>query len=381
MAHQTRLDVLHVIGSLAAGGAERNLYYLAPAMAKSKLSYGICCLAERGQFADEVEQAGVPVHALGFRRRHALVSTVKLARLMRSHRVRVVHTHLYEPGVFGRIAAWLAGVPVIITHEHGKTTWKKWYHRWFERLAIKRTDLRIAVSGDIRDLRLRHEHTPPAKIVVIGNAVGPSRFEAAAGVRESKRAELGLGDAFVVGTVGRMVVAKSYDLLVRVAREVCRRRADMRFLLVGDGPLREELTRLRDSLGIADKVSFLGTRTDIPEFLAAIDLYVLTSQREGLPISLLEAMLAAKPIIATAVGGIPEAVNEGAEGLLVEPGNEAALTEAILALADDPIKRRAMGERARAKARGQYSPEAVLGAIEAIYFSIMQRKGIAANET
>lgn len=373
---QGNLDVLHVIGSLGAGGAERNLYYLAPSMARSRLAYGICCLMVRGEFAGEVERAGVPVYALGFRRRNTLQTVIRLRRLMRCRRVKVVHTHLYECGVLGRIAAWLAGVPVIITHEHGKTTWKKWYHRWFERIAVRGTDLRIAVSGDIKDLRLRHEHTPRDKIVVIGNAVDASRFEAGQALRETKRAELGLERYFVIGTVGRMVTAKSFDLLLRVAEEVCSRRPQARFLLVGEGPLRDGLTRMRDSLGLAEKVVFLGGRTDIPGLLAAIDLYVITSQREGLPISLLEAMTAAKPIVATAVGGIPEALNHGEDGLLVEPGNQAALVEAIFALMDDPARRQLMGARARAKATARYSAAAILETLEATYLSIMRGKGM-----
>jgi len=370
------LDVLHVIGGLTAGGAERNLYYLAHSMGRSRFAYGICCLLRRGEFADEVERAGVPVYALGFRRRNAPATVIRLARLMRRHRVKVVHTHLYECGVIGRIAAWLAGVPVIITHEHGKTTWKKWYHRWFERLAIRGTDLRIAVSEDIKGLRLRQEHTPPDKIAVVGNAVEAFRFDAGQAAGGATRAELGLARCFVIGTVGRIVTAKSYDLLLRAARSVCTRRPEARFLLVGEGPLREELTRQRDSLGLADRVIFLGARTDIPALLAAMDLYVITSQREGLPISLIEAMMAAKPIVATAVGGIPEALCHGEDGLLVESGNEAALAEAILSLMDDPAGRRQMGERARTKARARYSAEAILEILEATYASIMHRKGI-----
>jgi glycosyltransferase involved in cell wall biosynthesis len=376
MVPQENLDVLHVIGGLEAGGAERNLYYLASSMGRSRFAYGICCLLRRGEFADEVERAGVPVYALGFRRRNAPATVIRLARLMRRHRVKVVHTHLYECGVIGRIAAWLAGVPVIITHEHGKTIWKKWYHRWFERLAIRGTDLRIAVSEDIRDLRLRQEHTPRDKIVVVGNAVEASQFDAGQGMREAARTGLGLARCFVIGTVGRIVTAKSYDLLLHAAESVCMRRPEARFLLVGEGSLREELTRQRDSLGLADRVIFLGARTDIPDLLAAMDLYVISSRREGLPVALIEAMMAAKPIVATAVGGIPEALSQGKEGLLVEAGNQAALAEAILTLMDDPARRQRMGERARAKARARYSAEAILETLEATYASILGRKGI-----
>ncbi|MFZ1946371.1 MAG: glycosyltransferase [bacterium] len=376
MAPRDRLDVLHVIGSLTAGGAERNLYYLAPEMAKSKLRYGICCLTGRGELAAEVESLGIPVFTLGYRRRYAAITVLRLRRLLRQRRVKIIHIHLFEPGVIARPAAWLAGVPVVITHEHGKTLWKRWHHRWFERLAARGTDLRIAVSKDIRDLRVRLERTPSEKIVLVGNAVEPSRFEVSEAAREAKRAEIGVAGSLVVGTVGRLVEAKSYDLFLEIAREVCARRPDVKFVLVGDGRLGESLRRMRDALGLADRVLFLGNRSDIPELLAAMDLYVITSQREGLPVSLIEAMMAAKPVVATAVGGIPENLADGTDGVLVEPGNRQAFVEALLEVLGDPNRMRDLGRRARDKAVATYSARTILETLETIYVSLLIRKGV-----
>jgi glycosyltransferase involved in cell wall biosynthesis len=369
------IDVLHFIGSLGAGGAERNLCYLAPWMAKSKLRYGICCLLRKGELAAEIEALGLPVFDLGFRRRRALSTIWALRCLLREHRVMVIHTHLFECGVLGRVAAWFAGTPVRITHEHGKTMWKKWYHRLFERLAIRGTDLRIAVSADIRNLRLAEEHTHPAKIVVVGNAVEPSGFDLPETVRGRMRSELGLGSQIVVGTVGRLVEAKAYDFLMEVAAIVCAARPDVRFVLVGKGHLERDLLKLRDSLGLADRVTFLGARSDIPEILSAVDIYVITSRREGLPITLLEAMMAAKPVIATSIGGIPEVLEDRGDGILVPSGDRQAMADAILALAADPGRRDALGRRAREKAIARYSARAILETLEATYASILGGKG------
>jgi glycosyltransferase involved in cell wall biosynthesis len=376
MGHPERIDVLHVIGSLTAGGAERNLYYLAPEMAKSKLRYGICCLTRKGELAAEVESLGVPVFSLGYRRRYAAVTVLKLRRLLREREVKIIHIHLFEPGVIGRPAAWLAGVPVVITHEHGKTLWKRWHHRWFERLAARRTDLRIAVSRDIRELRLKQEHTPPEKIVLVDNAVEPSRFEVSEAARCAKREEIGVAGSVVVGTVGRLVEAKSYDFFLEIAAEVSAKRPDVKFVLVGEGHLGESLHRMRDRLGLTDRVLFLGSRSDIPELLASMDLYVITSQREGLPVSLIEAMMAAKPIVATAVGGIPENLVDGEDGILVEPGNRKAFVEAVLGLLGDPDRMQALGQRARDKATARYSARTILETLETIYVSLLTRKGL-----
>lgn len=367
MADPREIDVLHVIGSLSLGGAERNLYYLAPYMAKSRLRYGICCLTERGHFGPEVERVGVPVWELGFRKRYTFSSIWRLSRLLRRHKVKVLHTHLFISGVIGRLAGVLAGTPVMISHEHGKTLWKSWYHRLFERMILPSTDARIAVSKDIIDLRMKYEHTPRSKMRLVRNAVDPRAFEVGEEVRTALRREIGLENNFVIGTVGRLVDAKAHDLLIDVAGDVCARRPEARFVLVGEGELGETLKQLVQSRGLSDKVIFLGRRTDIPALMAAMDIYLITSKREGLPLALIEAMMSAKPIISTAVGAIPDTISPGKEGILVGPEAKPDLMEAVMALMDDPGLRKAMGEAARKKAVALFSPERILEEIEAVY--------------
>jgi glycosyltransferase involved in cell wall biosynthesis len=376
MARKDRLDVLHLIGTLSPGGAERNLYYLAPHLQKSRLRYGICCLARRGQFADVVERLGLPVFELGYRKRHFFRTVLRLTRLLKEKRVNVLHTHLFECGLVGRLAAWLAGVPVIIVHEHGKTLWKKWYHRLFERVAIHGTDLRIAVSKDIMGLRLELEKTPPSKIRVVFNVVDPVMFEVDDRTRRDKRKELGLDGRFVIGTVGRLIDAKAYDLLLEVARQVCAVKPDVRFVLVGDGPSAAQLQDLRQQLGLAEKVLMLGQRGDIPELMAAMDLYIITSKREGLPVTLIEAMMAGKTIVSTAVGGIPDALSHNENGIIVEPGSKEALVKAVLKIMDDPETMQRLGTRAKATALMRYAPEQVLSQLETIYEELLLSKGV-----
>jgi glycosyltransferase involved in cell wall biosynthesis len=374
MADPSKIDVLHLIGTLSAGGAERNLYYLAPCMAASKLRYGICCLFGRGDLADEVEEAGVPVWEITFRRRYTFSSIWKLAGLLRRKKIKVIHTHLFVPGLVGRLAGLIAGTRVMITHEHGKTLWKKWYHRLAERMLLPVTDLRIVVSRDILALRAEREHTPLNKLRLVPNAVDPARFDVAPASRAGARQSLGIGYAFVVGTVGRLVQAKGFDLLIEVARRVCAVRPDTRFVIVGEGPLGESLRGLADSSGLSGCVIFTGRRQDIPEVLAAMDLYISTSWQEGLPLSLIEAMMAGKAIVAPAVGGIPEAISDNQEGVLVESRDGAALAKAVLALAGDPERRERLGAAARQRAVERYSPCRVLEELEVIYGNLLHRE-------
>jgi glycosyltransferase involved in cell wall biosynthesis len=211
---------------------------------------------------------------------------------------------------------------------------------------------------------------------IVSNAVEPSRFEIDDATRHAKREEIGLDDSFIIGRIGRLVESKCHDLLLDAAREVCGKQSNVRFILVGDGSSTPKLERIRESYGLTDKVHFLGKRADVPELLAAIDLYVITSRWEGLPLALLEAMMAGKPIISTSVGAIPKALRHNEDGILIKPNSKDDLVEALLALIDDPERMRLLGANARKRAMAKFSPSVVLGQLEDIYRGILARKGI-----
>jgi glycosyltransferase involved in cell wall biosynthesis len=236
--------------------------------------------------------------------------------------------------------------------------------------------LRIAVSEDIISLRMRHENTPPDKIRLVYNAVDPAHFEVDEDTRKRTRKNLGIDNSLVVGTVGRLVDAKSYDMLLDAAGKVCEKKPYVKFILAGTGPLEQELLSKRKALNLEDRFLFLGQRKDIPEILAALDIYVISSIREGLPISLIEAMLARKPVISAAVGGIPDTLTQACDGILVEPGNMEALAEAIMDLIDNRTKMDVLGENARKKAMEWYAPERISSELEAIYRDLLSRKGL-----
>lgn len=371
------IDVAHLIGSLSVGGAERNLFYLAPYMAKSRFRYAILCLMRRGEFASEVEKMGITVVEFGYRRRNTVTTTLRLARFLRKNKVKILHTHLFLPGLIGRIAAWLAGTPVIITHEEGRTLWKKWYHKLFERVAIFKTDLRLAVSQDIAELRIKEEGTPPAKIRILpSGGVEPKIFDVPESVSAGKRSQLGLANQIVVGTIGRLVEAKGLDLLLEAASILKRLDSRVKFVIVGDGPLEEDLRRQIKAKNLDGIVHLLGKRTDIPEILSVIDVYVITSRTEGTPVSLIEAMMAAKPVAATAVGGIPEIISDGVDGILVTPEDAQEIANAILRLIKDADLRRRLGDQARKKAIERYSTKTVIEQTEAIYAELLRQKGL-----
>jgi len=348
---------------------------LTPALNNGRYQVHVCCLHHEGAQADGLRAKGIDVVCLNMRLRYWPVAVYRLYRLIRRRKVQIVHTHLYEPGILGPLVGRLAGVPVMVTTEHGMTLWKKRHHLLLQRWANGFTDKMIAVSEEIRQQRINREGVPADKIVTIPNAVDTTRF-GWPGPRERVRAELQIGaSSILIGTVGRLVPAKRYDCLLDAARIVCQAVPEARFLFVGDGPLRNELESRASQLALLpEQVRFLGSRQDVPDLLSALDVFVLSSEREGLPVSLLEAMAAARPVVATRVGGIPDVIQDGHNGLLVSPHDPAGMAAAVLSLARDGNLSRALAEQARQTAQSRFSVPAVSRRIIALYDALVETK-------
>jgi len=288
---------------------------------------------------------------------------------------KIVHTHLYEAGIWGRLVGKLAGVPVILTTEVGMTLWKKRHHLLLERFVNRFTDKMIAVSEDIRQRRIHDEGISPEKIIMIPAAVDIERFSRMIS-REQVRTELQIDTSFpVIGTVARLVAAKRLDCLLEAARVVCEAVPQARFLIIGDGPLREELEGQAMQLGLApEHVRFLGNRQDVTDFLSALDIFVLSSEREGLPVSLLEAMAASRPVVATRVGGIPQVIQDGHNGLLVPPHDPAGLAKAIITLTEDSTLRESVAREGYRTVEARFSTDVVGQQIIALYDGLLEKK-------
>lgn len=369
------VNVLYFVGSLQYGGMEKQVVDLVNTLDRDKFSVTLCCMSRHvGPLLAFVNADKTKVVFLGFRLRYWPWSLVKLICILKREQIDILHTHGYDPGFWGRIAALMARVPVIITHEHGKTLWKRKYQIWFERFANRFTDIRIAVSEDIRRLRIENEHTPPQKIVTIPNGVDVRKFEKSFS-RKRIRNELKINPKdFVIGTVGRLTSAKAYNVLIDAFEIVHKEIQNSILLFVGDGELKSDLEKYVAKKDIKDHVRFLGTRSDIPELLSVFDIFVLSSDREGLPVALLEAMAAGLPVIATAVGGIPEVINDGWNGYLVPPGNADTLVEKIQWLLRDREERRKISKNARVTIKENYTIEKTTHRIEKTYEQFTSEK-------
>jgi glycosyltransferase involved in cell wall biosynthesis len=341
------LTVMHVVLSLSPGGTERLVVDLCTRLERVARPV-VCCLDEPGDWSRELTERGVPVHAL--RRRPGFHPSLawRIARLARRYRTRALHCHHYSPFVYGVLAGRLTRDLGVVFTEHGRLSddapSRK---RHLVNPILGRLPARLfAVSADLK----RHmvaEGFPERRVRVIHNGIEPGMRPSAAD-RERARKALGLSaHEFVCGTVGRLDPVKHLSMLLEAHADIQATGAAMRVVIVGGGPELAALKQLACRCGAADSVRFLGYRSDVRHLLPAFDVYVNCSLHEGISLTILEAMAAALPVIATRVGGNPEVVVDGETGMLVSTRETCSLVSALAALMRDPEQCRQMGQAGR----------------------------------
>jgi glycosyltransferase involved in cell wall biosynthesis len=319
----------------------------------------------------ELESAGVGFIGLD-RRGRSLRAWRPLLGAMRRQPFDILHTHKHGSNVWGALFRGVGDVPVFVAHEHTWSFEGRPVRKFLDRHLIgRRADRVVAVSNADRERMIAIEGLDPAKVVMIPNGIPDPVRAPGAGV--AVRAELGIEpDVPVIGTVAAIRPQKRLDVLIDAMARLARTHPEVRLLIAGgdlpqDPHLRERLIAQASHLGVADAVTFLGLRDDVPAVIDAFDLAVSSSDFEGSPLSVMEYMDGGLAVVATAVGGVPDLIADGDNGLLVEPRDPAALGAAIGGLLDDPQRRRAMGERGRERRRAEFTIGAMVRRIEALY--------------
>lgn len=341
--------VLALTKGLGRGGTERLLVgtgrLLDPERYRMEIAY---LLPWKDAFVADAEAAGVKTHCLSSGRMTDLAWVRRLRRLLATGRFDVLHTHMPLPAVAARLAVW-GSRPRLVHTEHN--LWDRYHSltRWSNALTIGRNATVLAVSdsvaSSIRPPRALGRRRP--SIEVLTHGIDPAAVRRGATARSLARQTLGLGeDEPVIGAVGNFTAKKDHRTLLEAVRTVVADGIDARLVLVGTGPLEDDLRRATAELGLTEHVLFTGSRGDVHELMPAFDVFVLSSRQEGLPIALLEAMAAAVPCVCTSVGGVPEVVTDGQEGFLTLPGDGPAIAAAVGKLLRDPSLRRQMGETA-----------------------------------
>jgi L-malate glycosyltransferase len=357
--------VLHVIDALSVGGAERHVVDVARAQAARGDEVAVACSA-RGPLGAELDGTGVTVHVLGDRlvkRRTDARYARALRRLAGELRPDLVHAHLFASIVAAALAAARRPFGLVVT-EQTEAPWRGARARLASRVAYRRADHVIGVSDRIRAALVEDFGVPDAKATTIPNAVALEAREARAPLPAWARAG---GGAPAVGVCGRLVPEKGVDVFLDAVAELAPRFPGAVFPVVGDGPLRDELQARAHDLGLGDRVPFAGLRGDCRALLPHLDVLAVPSRSEGTPLTIVEAMLAGVPIVAAAVGGIPQQIEDGRTGLLVRPEDPAALAAAVALVVDDPNLAARLTEAARAHARVEFHPDTMLRRLDAVY--------------
>ena len=302
-----------------------------------------------GWLGRELAGAGVAIEYVRFGRMISRRFASDLAAAFRAHHVNIAHSHEFTMGVYGAWAARSAGVPHMITMHGGRYYASAWHRRLALRLAVRASGPLVAVSTELA-AHLTHDLGVKAeRVTVIPNGVRERPLPA-----RTLRDELGLGsDAPLLVAMGNLYPVKGHRHLINALAAVASQHPHVHLAIAGRGECEAALRAQATALGVAARVHLLGFRADIETLLGGADLFVHPSLAEGLPLAILEAMFAARPIIASAVGEIPEAL--GGEGVLVEPGDDAALAAAIDRLLRDSVGARALGGRAQIRARATYA--------------------------
>jgi glycosyltransferase involved in cell wall biosynthesis len=373
LADRGPLRVMFVITSMPVGGAETLLTQIVRRMDRSRFSPELCCLKYFDRLGEVLAQE-VPSFTGLIAQKYDVTVLWRLWRLLRQRRIDAVVTVGTggDKMFWGRLAGWLAGVPVICSALH--STGLPDHVEFSNRLLTPLTDAFIAVAAPHGRYLAEHEGCPARRVVVIPNGVDVGRFRPRPPNRQLQD-EFNLDPAApVAGIVAALRPEKNHDMFLNVAALVCKELPAARFLIVGDGPERTRLETLAQSLGVADSVRFLGTRSDVDELLSLLDIVLLTSHMEANPICLLEAMASGKPVVATRVGSVVETVLPGTNGYLVNPGDSQEMAACVLKLLRDRDRAAIMGRAGREQVVANWSVDRMVQGYEDLLTRIYSSK-------
>lgn len=375
------IKILYIIENISFGGGERVFAQIINALDKEKYDIYIAC-NPGGLFKDKIKDCA-KVLPFELRNIFSLWNILRLARIMRENNIQIVHSQGGRADFFARIAAKTAGVQTVIStvampvERYDTFLLKKAIYIILDRFSEKFVDKFIVVSEALRNRLVRIHRIRPEKVIKIYNGVElEEHYDNTASVYRL-RSEFNIeADTKLVAAIGRLVWQKGLGYFLQAIKHITDNKSQVKnkvkFLIVGDGNERSKLVRMAGKLGIEEVVIFAGFREDVKDILAAIDVLVLPSLREGQPIILLEAMAAGKPIIATNIEGVDETIDNGVTGVLVQPGNSGTLAEAIIYLLKDNKKAQELVYASRLAVEKKFTINQMVKSTENVYQNSMR---------
>ncbi len=380
------MKVLQVLGDSAYGGGCYSALILSKFLMKN--GYEVSLLSTNKETSKRFLDEGVPIVSPALITATVspyrdVLGLIHLTKYLRKNKYDVVHSHTSKPGFIGRLAAHLAGIPVIIHTSHGYAYDdgygfpKKLLFKYLEQKASKWSDLLITISKGIKQITIDENICINEKIALIENGVDWQKFQAALKNRDRVRSEFGIKkDQPLVSVICRLSPPKLPQDFVKAVHRLKQKQVNARYLIVGDGPMKPKVIELIRELGIEKDIIILGFRDDIPEILAAVDIFVLPTLFEGLSMSLLEAMASGKAIIATDILANRELLEDKKDALLVPTRNVKALEQAMLKLIEDKDQANEMGKAALEKVTKHYALDDSLRKTLTEYERLINKAGL-----
>ena len=366
-----KINLLHLIQGLEIGGLEIMVVNLLERIDRFRYRPLICCYDSLGSLSQGLPERVIGVHLLRRRPGIDYFYPFKLARYLKKSKIQILHLHNPTALFYGTLAGKIAGTPCIIYTEHGRDFSSSIKVKIANRILCRMVDKIVVVAECGKRYLVEHEGVNEKKIIKIYNGIDSKKF----GIRQEVtliRRELGItDDQPIIGIVARLDPIKNHACIIRAMKIIVTSLPGAVLLIIGDGALRTELESLTANLGLQNHIKFLGARSNIGELLSVLDVFVLSSFSEGLSLTLIEACAAAKPIVATNVGGNAEIVKHECNGLLVPSDQPEVMARAILEILTDEAKASQMGEKGRKKFEEEFMLDVMLKNYEDMYESCL----------
>ncbi len=383
------IRVLHLVEHLEVGGAERVIADLVRELDTSKIHSTVCLYRSMGLFSHALQKAGHSVFFLNkeimasirffrppFVILESIIFVIRLAHFIRKNKIQVLHSHMFSANMWGRLAALLAGRPGIIVTEHTTAGWQDSSKEiLINRLLTPFTDRLVVVSQAVAETIEKEQQFPMERVVVIPNGIKTIAPKESKNIKKGVIPENLPGAAPIIATVSRLVEVKRIDLFFQALKKCVDREKVFNCWIIGDGPERESLEKIAKDLELSDKVFFLGEREDVRYLLGHVNLLVNSSDHEGLPVSVLEAMIEGVPVVATNVGGTGELIEPDRTGILVEAGDVDGIAHGICRFLDNPEEARKIGIAGQAKIVEEYALDKIARRWEELYREVATLRG------
>lgn len=358
---------------LAIGGLQQVVVNICKYIDRKQFDVSVLCLNSFGEFTADIQKLDIPVSCLPKKaNKPDYLSFIKVAKIFKEEKIQIVHTHNTQAFIDGVIAGKMTGVERIVHTDHARAFPDKRRYMFVEWLLSHFTDNIVGVSNHTGENLIKFEKISPQKIVIIPNGVDAEKLSKKIDI-EQKRKELLIAKRYpIIGLGVRLTEQKGITYLLNAMPAIIKKYPNITLLIAGDGPLGDELKREAQNLGLISEkyVRFIGARTDMHEIIKILDLYILPSLWEGLPMVILEALAVGCPVVATDVGGVMDAINDGVTGYLVTPGDHKQLENKIIKVLDDEAIREKFRLNGRKLFMEYFSAELMVKRYEKLYLGV-----------